>query len=282
MSGFVGKQVTFIGGGMMGSAMIAGVLRKQLLQADQIIVADPDSERGAQLSADYGLRHTTSNTEAVQGADIVVIAVKPQYFDNVVADIAGDVSNADFVLSIMAGVTIGLVCRRLHIERMVRSMPNTPATIGHGITAWMSTNKVSEASQAMAEQLLQSLGETVQVPDERYLDMATAVSGSGPAYVFLFMEAMIDAAVHLGFSRPNATKLVMHTISGAAEYAKQSGEHPTVLRNQVTSPGGTTAEGLYHMEQLGLRNAVARGIWAAYQRSVMLGGGNPRNPDTST
>jgi pyrroline-5-carboxylate reductase len=281
MSAFAGKKVAFIGGGMMGSAMIGGVLRQGILQPTQITVADPDGERGEQLVTAHGVRYTPSNIEAVRGADIVVMAVKPQYFDSVVADIAGDVAEADFVLSIMAGVTISHVCRRLHVERMVRSMPNTPAAIGHGITAWLSTNAVSEAGQAMAEQLLQSLGETVRVPNESYLDMATAVSGSGPAYVFLFMEAMIDAAVHMGFSRADAAKLVTHTVSGAAEYARQSGEHPAVLRNQVTSPGGTTAEGLYHMEQQGLRAAVARGIWAAYQRSVMLGGGHPRNPDTS-
>ncbi|MEM6285414.1 MAG: pyrroline-5-carboxylate reductase, partial [Chloroflexota bacterium] len=271
MSAFSGKNVTFIGGGMMGTAMIGGMLKNNLLRSEQITVSDPSAERGNHLTTTYSVTHTTDNAEAVKHADVVVLAVKPQFFDAVVADIGGRVSDAEVVVSIMAGVTIATMSEKLEFMHIVRSIPNTPASIGRGISAWLGTESVSEDGLEMARLLLESLGETIQVPEERYMDMATAVSGSGPGYVFLFMEAMMDAAVHMGFSRSDAEKLVMHTVSGAAAYAMDSGQHVAVLRNQVTSPGGTTAEGLYHMEKNGLRSAVARGIWGAFQRSVALG-----------
>ncbi len=280
MSVFNGKRVAFIGGGMMGTAMMSGMLKENLLTAEQIVVGEPSEQRRDYLTDTHNTRCTASNAEAVQDANVVVLAVKPQFFKAVAKDIAGRVGEADVVLSIMAGVTIATISSELEVMRVVRSIPNTPAAIGEGITAWLGTDNVSDEGLAMARTLLESLGETIQVPAEHYMDMATAVSGSGPAYVFLFMEAMMDAAVHMGFARADAEKLVMHTVQGAARYAMQSGEHITKLRNQVTSPGGTTAEGLYHMEQNGLRAAVARGVWGAFQRSQALGGGEPRNPDT--
>ncbi|MEL6151210.1 MAG: pyrroline-5-carboxylate reductase [Chloroflexota bacterium] len=281
MSAFRGKNVTFIGGGMMGTAMIGGMLKNNLLSPDQIMVADPSAARGHHLTTTYGVTHVADNAEAIKNADVVVLAVKPQFFDQVAADIGGRVGDAEVIVSIMAGVTIATIAEKLEVMRVVRSIPNTPAAIGRGITAWLGTESVSENGMEMARLLLESLGETIQVPEEKYMDMATAVSGSGPGYVFLFMEAMMDAAVHMGFSRSDAEKLVMHTVSGAAAYAMDSDEHVAVLRNQVTSPGGTTAEGLYHMEKNGLRAAVSRGMWGAFQRSVALGGGDPRDPDTS-
>lgn len=278
---FAGKQVAFIGGGMMGGAMMSGLLQQGALTAAQITTADPNTERGMFLVENYGVGHTTSNTEAVQGADVLVLAVKPQFFGAVAKEIGGRVDNAEIVLSIMAGVTIATIAEALQTERVVRSIPNTPGAIGKGISAWLGTESVSADGIEMARLMLEALGAAVQVPAEHYLDMATAVSGSGPAFVFLFMEAMIDAAVHMGFARKDAEKLVLHTVGGAALYAQASDENIAVLRSQVTSPGGTTAEGLYHMEKNGLRAAVMRGLWAAYQRSVKLGGGTPRNPDTS-
>lgn len=279
---FAGKKLVFIGGGMMGTAMISGVLRNGVLTPEQITVSDLNTQRGEVLTAEYGITYTTSNMVAVQGADAVVLAVKPQFFDAVAKEISGLISEAEVVVSIMAGVTIATIQEKLGVERVVRSIPNTPGAIGQGISAWLGTDAVSETGLDMARQILASLGETLQVPAEHYMDMATAISGSGPAYVFLFMEAMMDAAVHMGFARADAEKLVLHTVSGAAAYAIESGEHVTVLRNQVTSPGGTTAEGLYHMERNSVRAAVARGIWGAYQRGQVLGGGKPRDPDTGT
>ncbi len=282
MSVFNGKTVAFIGGGMMGTAMLSGILKNEMVTPEQVTVADIDADRGQVLVDEYGVNFTTSNAEAVQGADAVVLAVKPQFFGAVAADIHGKLEAADVVLSIMAGVTMSKIAHDLNTEVVVRSIPNTPGSIGEGISAWLPAGDVSETGLQMAERLLSALGETLRVPAEHYMDMATAVSGSGPAFVFLFMEAMMDAAVHMGFARKDAEKLVTQTVSGAAAYLKDSGEHPTVLRNQVTSPGGTTAEGLYHMEKNGLRAAVARGIWGAFQRSQALGGSDPRDPDTST
>jgi pyrroline-5-carboxylate reductase len=279
---FEGKQIAFIGGGMMGTAMISGVLKNEVVTPGQITVSDPNTARGDVLTSEYGVTYTTSNTEAIQGADVVVLAVKPQFFDEVAAEIGGHIGAAEVVISIMAGVTMATIQEKLDVVRVVRAIPNTPGSIGQGISAWLGTDEVSETGLSMARQILESLGETVQVPAEHYMDMATAISGSGPAYVFLFMEAMMDAAVHMGFARADAEKLVLHTVSGAAAYAVESDEHVTVLRNQVTSPGGTTAEGLYHMEKNGLRAAVMRGVWGAYQRGQALGGGTPRDPDTGT
>ncbi|MEO0564588.1 MAG: pyrroline-5-carboxylate reductase [Chloroflexota bacterium] len=277
---FEGRTIAFIGGGMMGTAMMRGALERELVQLSQVTVSDPNQERGALLKQTYGVRYIQDNVAAAQGADVVVLAIKPQFFDSVVADLGGRVGDASVIVSIMAGVAIETICNRLETTQVVRAMPNTPGAIGMGMTAWMATNDVTAVGVEMAALLLGSLGETLLVAEERYLDIATAVSGSGPAYVFLFMESMIDAAVHMGFGRADAEKLVMQTLYGSIAYARESGEHPAALRNQVTSPGGTTAEALFHMERGGLRNTVARGMWAALQRSIALGGGEPRNPDT--
>jgi pyrroline-5-carboxylate reductase len=277
------KRVVFIGGGMMASAIIRGVLRENLLTPSQISVADPNTQQGEALIRDFGVRYTPDNAAAIQhGADVIVLATKPQFFGAVAKDIGGRLADVQVVLSIMAGVPVAAIAEKLSVQKIVRSMPNTPGAIGKGITAWMATESVAADGLTMTAQLLGALGETLRVPEERYLDMATAVSGSGPAYVFLFMEAMIDTAVHMGFSRADAEKLVLHTVNGSAAYALESGQPITTLRHQVTSPGGTTAEALYHMEKQGLRHAITRGIWAAFQRSILLGGGSPRNPDTST
>jgi pyrroline-5-carboxylate reductase len=153
-------------------------------------------------------------------------------------------------------------------------MPNTPAQIGQGMSVWMSTSEVEPRQREQAQMILRALGEEIAVDDEDYLDMATALSGTGPAYVFLFMEALIDAGVHLGFSRRVAQQLVLQTLQGSVAYARQSNLHPAELRNQVTSPGGTSAEALYQLEKGGLRTVLSRAIWAAYQKSRYLGGLN--------
>lgn len=276
----IGK-VCFIGGGMMGTAMIRGLLENQLVDASSVVVVDPNQQRGEYLVATFNVGYTTAHLEAIQDADVLVLAVKPQYFDAVADVIQGKLFTDTLVISIMAGVTLARITERLDVKRVVRAMPNTPGAIGAGITAWMPTDAVDTENQEKTTAILGALGETLQVTKEDYLDMATAVSGSGPAYVFLFMEAMIDAAVHMGFSRADAEKLTLNTVKGAAQYALETGESPSTLRSQVTSPGGTTAEALYHMEKEGLRHAVGRGIWGAFQRSQALGSKPNRNPDES-
>jgi pyrroline-5-carboxylate reductase len=154
-------------------------------------------------------------------------------------------------------------------------MPNTPAQIGEGITVWTASASVSEGQKETARAILSALGEEIFVEDENYLDMATALSGTGPAYVFLFMEALIDAGVHMGFPRRIAEQLVVQTLRGSVDYYQKAEHHPAGLRNQVTSPGGTSAEALYYLEKAGFRTAISRAVWAAYQRSLELGKEKP-------
>jgi pyrroline-5-carboxylate reductase len=188
-------------------------------------------------------------------------------------ELRGHLRRQDLLISIIAGAPIKNLADGVAHAAVVRAMPNTPAQIGQGITVWTATPEVSDLHKEQAKAILGSLGQEIYVDDERYLDMATALSGSGPGYVFMMMEAMIDAGVHLGFSRRVAEQLVFQTMRGSVAYAEQSGKHVAELRNQVTSPGGTTAAALYHMEKGSLRTVISRGIWAAYERSVELGRG---------
>lgn len=265
--------ISFIGGGMMAEAMVNGLLRGKVVTADQIIVSEPREPRGSELMKEYGIKWTSSNAEAAEQADLLVLAIKPQVLDRVVPDLRGKVGPSTLVVSILAGVTIDRLSVSAGTNRVVRAMPNTPARIGEGITVWTATDMVPEDQRKQARSVLAALGEEVYVDTEDYLDMATALSGTGPAYVFLFMEAMIDAGVHLGFSRRVAEKLVYQTVRGSVDFAASTSAHPAELRNQVTSPGGTSAEAIYHLEKGGLRTVISRAIWAAYQRSVALGSG---------
>ncbi len=265
------NQIAFIGSGVMAEAMIKGLLRQGMVVPQNVVASGPRPERGQELFDRYAIRTTTDNAEAVVGAEIVVLSVKPQVLCLVLEELAGKVAPGALVLSIVAGAQTGMIQRMLGVPAVVRVMPNTPAQIGLGISVWTATEATSETQRGQALAILQALGEEVSVDDERYLDMATALSGTGPAYVFLLMEAMVDAGVHLGFSRHVSERLVIETLRGSVEYARQSPRHLAALRNQVTSPGGTSAEALYHLEKGGLRTVLSRAIWAAYQRSRALG-----------
>ncbi len=268
------KRIAFIGSGVMAEAMIKGLLREKLISADRVTAAGPRPERAQSLAEQYGIEATVDNRAATQQRDIIILSVKPQVMRHVLGELRGAIRPDAFVLSIAAGMPIRVIADGLGHAAVVRAMPNTPAQIGEGITVWTATGEVSEQQLGQAEMILGALGEVVHVDDENYLDMATALSGTGPAYVLLFMEAMIDAGVHLGFSRRLSQQLVLQTMHGTVEYARQSPRHPSTLRNEVTSPGGTSAEALYQLEKGGLRTVVSRAIWAAYQRSVALGKGN--------
>ena len=268
------KKIAFVGPGVMAEAMIAGLLNQKLAKPENIIAAGPREERGDQLTKKYGIKFTVDNSSAVAHADVVVLSVKPQRLSEVMKGLKGIRSDA-LVLSIIAGANIKKISTGLKHKAIVRSMPNTPGQIGEGITVWTSSKEVTEEQQEMARAILGALGDQVFVEDESYLDMATALSGSGPAYVFLFTEAMIDAGVHMGFPRRIAEQLVLQTIKGSASFYHQAGRHPATLRNQVTSPGGTSAEALYYLEKAGFRTAISRAVWAAYQRSFELGKEKP-------
>ncbi len=287
---FTDKTVGFIGSGVMGEAMIGGLLSQQILRPGQILAGDVRAERCAELEQRYGVRTTTDNRMVAGEAEFLVLSVKPQGLDRVFRDLHGATGRLPkVVLSIVAGASIQRLSDGLGNPNVIRTMPNTPARIGQGITVWTAAPAVPAAQREQARAILTSFGEEVYVDEEGYLDMATALSGTGPAYVFLFMEAMIDAGVHMGFSRQIAEKLVVQTVRGSVEYMAASREHPATLRNQVTSPGGTSAEAIYQLEKGGLRTVLSRAIWAAYQRSVALGAGqkvahagHARNPDEIT
>ncbi len=268
---FNGDSVAFVGAGVMGEAMIKGLLRQQALEPRSITAADPRADHLEALRQRYGIHTTTDNVAAAQSADALVLSVKPQVMGKVLAELKGQVDSLSLIVSIVAGVEVKTIADSLRNGRVVRSMPNTPGQIGTGITVWTAAPEVAEAQRQQAQLLLGALGENIYAGDESFLDMATALSGSGPAYVFMFMEALIDAGVHMGFSRRDAERLVTQTLLGSVQYARQSGLHPAQLRNQVTSPGGTTAAALHEMEKGGLRTVLSEGVWAAYRRSQALG-----------
>ena len=267
------KQIAFIGAGVMAEAIIVGLLRDKLAEPATIRAAGPRRKRGRKLGEQYGLTPFTDNVEAASQADVVVLSVKPQTLNKVLADLNGQIKKGALVLSILAGAPIAKIAEGLKHEIIVRSMPNTPGQIGEGITVWTASEAVSEEQRAHAQQILAALGDDIYVDEESFLDKATALSGTGPAYVYLFMEAMVDAGVHLGFPRRVAEQLVVQTVRGSVDYYSHpdSESHLSRLRNQVTSPGGTSAEALYYLEKAGFRTAISRAIWAAYERSKELG-----------
>jgi pyrroline-5-carboxylate reductase len=267
------KRIAFIGCGVMGEAIASALLRAEVVGVHQLTGGEPNPRRRSEIQARLGLALTADNRQAIQGADLVVLAVKPQSLGEVTRDLAGYLAPEQVVLSIVAGATIERLSHGFQHSAIVRSMPNTPAQIGYGATVWYPAPAVDERGQRLVEAVLETLGLAIRVDSEDALDMATALSGTGPAYVFLIMEALIDAGVHLGFSRAIAEQLVQQTLLGSVVFAKESGRHPAELRNMVTTPGGTSAAALYEMERGGLRTVIARAVWAAYRRAQELGQG---------
>ncbi len=276
-----GIQIAFIGPGVMAEAMLKGLLKKELAKPGNITLSGPNIEHNQELEDTYKVSTTTDNRAAAAQADIVVLSIKPQRMQKVVSELKGKLKPDAFILSIVAGASIKKIAQLSGHERIVRCMPNTPAQIGEGITVWTASPKVSEDQQDMTRTFLNAFGKEIFVEEEDYLDKATALSGTGPAYVYLFMEAMVDAGVHLGFPRRIAERLVIETLRGSVDYydnGKGDSKHLASLRNQVTSPGGTSAEALYYLEKAGFRTAISRAIWAAYQRSIELGKDAETNP----
>jgi len=272
---FEGKKIAFIGPGVMAESMIQGLIRCQVAGSESILVAGPRLERLEQLKEKYAVLISTNNAKATRQAEVVVLSVKPQRMERVLVGLKGAILPSALVLSIVAGVGMEKIMSVLGHEIVVRSMPNTPAQVGEGITVWTASQGVTAEQLEMARQILGALGEEIFVEEESYMDMATALSGTGPAYVFLFMEAMVDAGVHLGFPRRIAEQLVARTVRGSVDYYTRRDDpvHLARLRNEVTSPGGTSAEALYYLEKAGFRTAISRAIWAAYVRSQELGKG---------
>jgi pyrroline-5-carboxylate reductase len=265
-------KLGFIGGGMMGEAIIAGILNNGIASPADIAACDIAPARRDHLAKTYGVRVSDDAGSASAGSEIVMLAVKPQEFAAAGRAMAGGLNGKQTVMSIMAGVTIDSIRSALKHDAVVRAIPNTPAQIGEGMTVWTATGAVSDSARETVRSVLSVLGRELYVSDEKYVDMATAVSSSGPAYVFLVIEALIDAAVHIGLRREMAVPMVLQTVLGSARYALETGKHPAELRNQVTSPGGTTTEGLLALEDAGIRAAFIDAVEAAYEKAKQLGG----------
>jgi pyrroline-5-carboxylate reductase len=268
-------QLAFIGSGTMAEAMIRISTEAGVVVPQCIVASGPREERGRGLRARYGVATCTDNRHALVldggQADVVVLSVKPQVLHAVIEELKGAIPPQALVLSIVAGVNTNTIAHGLAHAAVVRAMPNTPAQIGQGMTVWTAAPAVSELQRRCAHDILRAMGEEVYVKDESKLDMATAVSGTGPTFVFLMMEALTDAAVQLGFSRRVARQLVTQTVLGSALFARQSGRHLAELRNMVTSPGGTSADAIYQLDKGGLRTVLSKAVWAAYLTSVQRG-----------
>ncbi|HKP71630.1 MAG TPA: pyrroline-5-carboxylate reductase [Pyrinomonadaceae bacterium] len=280
-----GVRLVFVGVGVMAESMIAGLLKRQLVAPAQVTGSHPRPARRAELEAKYGIRVVESNREAVAGEatgetdapvseshdSIIILSVKPQKLNPVLHELKDALRPNDLVVSIVAGARIETIAGELLHPSVVRAMPNTPAQVGAGMTVWTATPQVDETRRLQVSAMLGALGREMRVEEERQIDMATALSATGPTYVFLVMESLIDAGVHMGFSREVARELVLQTILGSVLFAMESHKHPAELRNMVTSPGGTSAEAIYQMEKGSLRTVLSKAVYAAFQRAVALG-----------
>lgn len=269
-------HLAFIGCGVMGESMVAGLLRKNLVDPANIAASHPRESRRNELAEKHGIAVFESNAQAAGTAighenSAVVICVKPQRLGRVLADLNGILHLDQLVVSIVAGATIEHLADELGTAKIVRAMPNTPSQIGAGITAWTCTEAVVETERGHVREILAALGKELFVETENMIDMATSLSATGPTYIFMVMEALTDAGVHLGFSRDMAKELVQETMLGSVKFAMESHKHPAELRNMVTSPGGTSAEAIYQMEKGSLRTVLSKAVYAAYKRAVDLG-----------
>ena len=262
-------KIAVIGGGTMGATFIRAVTNDGLVEMSDLTVCEIVPERRNWLTREFtGISVTESQSKAVECGDLIYLSVKPQDLGTLDRDHA---ATSRLLISILAGSTIAEVQASTGAERIVRAMPNTPAQIGKGFTAWTATDGVTAEERELVGRLLDAMGEQLYVADESVIDKITAVSGSGPAYVFLIIEALINAAVNIGLRPDDARRMVLQTVIGSSEFARQSGDHPAVLKDMVTSPGGTTAAGLQVLEQRGVRSALIDAVAAAHQRAEELG-----------
>lgn len=262
-------RIAFIGGGAMGEAMAKCLLTKKVAGAQDLVVSDVSPVRRELLSREYGVSCLADNREAAKNADLIILAVKPQNLSQVMGEIKG-LSPGQLALSIVAGANLATLRRGLNHSYLIRAMPNMPAQIGEGMTVWTATDETEPRQKKLAQIVLSALGKEIYVADEKYLDMATALSASGPAYVFLFIEALIDAGVHIGLPRDVSQTLVIQTIIGSTRTVEKTGKHPADLRNAVTSPGGTTTEALLQLEKGRFRSLFLEAVAAAYEKAKRL------------
>lgn len=257
----------------MGEAILSRILERKLSTRETVFVSDVSEARRQYLEKIYHVNTTDKNRSAAAVSEVILLAVKPQNLAPVMAELKGQLKPSQMVLSIIAGARIDTLRHGLSHNSIVRAMPNTPAQIGEGVTVWTATSDVNPKQKEWAQAILGSIGQEIFVDDEKYLDMATAVSGSGPAYFFLFVETLADAAVSIGLPREMAEKLVLQTMLGSGQLLKKSGKPPAELRRLVTSPGGTTAEAITAFEKGGFSELVRQAVTAAYEKAKQLGAG---------
>ena len=264
-------RVGIVGAGVMAEAIIAGLVADRAVEAGTLVASHPRRDRRDILAERHGIRPVASNREALAGAEVIVLAVKPQMLGRVMRELRGELSEDQVVVSIVAGATIRTLVDGLQHAAVVRAMPNTPSQIRRGISVWSPSEACTARQRDLARAVLRALGDEREVADETFVAMATALSGTGPTYLFSVMEALIDAGVHLGFPRELAHDLVVETLIGSAEFAQRSELHPAQLRNAVTSPGGTSAAAIYELEKGRIRTVLSDAVWAAYRRTLELG-----------
>ena len=265
------RRLGFLGAGNMASALIQGLLHGDVLPATRILASDVKIERLEQLAAEHGIRTTMDNHQLLRESDVVVLAVKPQVIDRVLTEIGGDVRADQLLVSVAAGVPVEALESRLPPgSRVVRAMPNTPATVQAGATAIAGGANASADDLRVAREMFEAVGRVVVV-EEALLDAVTGLSGSGPAYVMLIIEALADGGVKVGLHRDTALLLAAQTVFGSAKLLLETGEHPGRLKDMVTSPGGTAIAGLHTLESGALRKTLIDAVECATERSAELG-----------
>ena len=275
-------RIGVVGAGVMAEAMLAGLLDRRLVTAAAVTCSHPREERRRELTERHGVAAVAGNVEAVAQGDVILLAVKPQMLRTVMPELKRVMRADQLVISIIAGAGTRALADGLGHPAIVRAMPNTPAQIGQGVTVWYATEAVDATGRSRTRTMLSALGREFEVHDERQVAMATAVSGTGPTYIFMYIEALTDAAVHLGFPRHVARELVLDTMQGSAAFAIASGRHVAELRDMVTSPGGTSAAALYELERGRLRTVVSDAVWAAFERTLSIEATlEGRSPDAS-
>jgi pyrroline-5-carboxylate reductase len=263
-------DISFIGGGKMAEAIISTIIQSEIIDKSNIFVSEPLSDRRSYLETTYGITTVPENRNLTH-TGLLIISVKPQNLIEVCRDLYNNMNSNCTIVSIVAGASLKILSDATNHKNVVRVMPNTPAQIGEGMSVWASSDNVPKKSLNDIEEILNSLGQQIFVLDEKYIDMATALSASGPAYVFMFIESLIDAGVHIGMSRDMARTLTLQMVLGSTKFVAHTGLHPASLKDMVTSPGGTTIEALVSMENDGFRATIINAVIAAYDRSKELG-----------
>ena len=266
-------KLAFIGGGTMAEAILRGVLNAQVAAPTDVAIGEPRPERRQFLSSEFGVQAHQGNLDAAKEADLLILAIKPQDLPVIFQELGERLRPEQAVLSIIAGARMSTLSKGFSHESIIRVMPNTPAQIGQGMSMWTCSRQVSDQHREFTRSIVSTVGKEIYVDDEKYMDMATALSASGPAYVFMIIEALIDAGVYVGLPRDMARTMALQTVYGSTQMVMETGRHPADLKDMVVSPGGTTAEGLQVLERAGVPAAIVDAVNAAFQKSIKLGQG---------